>query len=937
MNRRYIFYSSALTILFLFWYSGIFGYFSLLNDIYEANKRLKFLDNQIKSLENFDLNSYLDGLISLLEDSQTVANFFKIESLIFKSELFAPCPKNDYFCLKLNLANNIIKCNQDFDCLSENLEKQYRQKVLTIIREKEDLESRLRTLNVRRNGLDYSFNPFLLLGKVFNPQLVNIHLSSLDITSQIANLSSEKLLFDQDNQLTEESTTSSIKYSEKIYYSTNKKIIKNSKIQDRDQKIVATSIIPLDKINTKTISFNTISTITTITPVTSTITSTERKNTTESKVTKGGGGGARREKDICEDAKSKNWPNLIVSEIKHESEDSKDDEYVEIYNSTNQEVDLSCWSLEKYASRSSYDSQPRLTILIPQSKFSGKIKPKHFFLITSSSTKNKYNPDLTYPESYSLAENNVIILRKPNGDISDLVGYGDDRNKIYTFEGEPFIYSQLNNRTIQRKNFIDSNDNAKDFWLRSPTPQNSSNLSIPRDDFIDLSGVRIDEFKVLSSTSTDDEKFYLNINFNEPKISISPLNYFFELKIGTNSQIFNLSLSDFGVTTSLPKPMLSGNSVSFGGEMLYCPSQFSQYYFRLLLRDQLDEENISLPATSSVTFPEEFCSFHSPTSSASVTKILISEVRIIEGIKNNYGEYIELYNPNQFEVNLNNWSLRKITKNGDFQKTPIVSSQRLRGIVIKPFSYLLLANNEYLPESNLRVDVIYPSSSSYGLTHDNGLAIIDENNEVIDKICWGKVVGYNDCLVNPQNDRVFLRKAGKYSDEESMKGTEQNYGNSFDSEIVRNNFIVSEPEPQNSSHQEIPPDYFTKEELSVQDNIIEIVFISPYQKLINASYEIRVDNLDDNRLELESIPPVAPYGEREKIMFDGCQNNLKDNQKIFFVLKENNQLKYYREFTLSNLNCVSSTSHKIINYLSSYSNNFKYRLRSIFNNLSFLK
>jgi len=152
------------------------------------------------------------------------------------------------------------------------------------------------------------------------------------------------------------------------------------------------------------------------------------------------------------------FPKIIINEVQFETNEDTKDEFIELYNPNNEEVDLTCWKLEKYtadkrgsqrgltqidanergSNADNTDKQP--ITLIPSSKFRGKIKPYGYFLITSSSTKEKYQGDLAYAESYSISKNNVIILRKPNGEISDLVGYGDDKEKIYQYENSPFIF-----------------------------------------------------------------------------------------------------------------------------------------------------------------------------------------------------------------------------------------------------------------------------------------------------------------------------------------------------------------------------------------------------------------------------------------------------------------------------------------------------------------
>lgn len=520
-----------------------------------------------------------------------------------------------------------------------------------------------------------------------------------------------------------------------------------------------------------------------------------------------------------------------------------------------------------------------------------------------------------------MANNNVVILKKPNGEVSDLVGYGTDGEKIYTFESQPFLFTNLSNKTVQRKNLKDSNDNSKDFWLREANPENSSRSRLPRDDFADLTQVKLEEFKIFATTSEEPPKYFLNISFKEPQLSISALNYFFDLLIGTSSNLFNFNLGHFGATTSLPQPKFDNSLVDFRAEINNCPATSTDYYFNLLLRDKLDNENFSLPSINSTTLPEELCNFFEPTSTSITNKVLFSEVKIIEGVSNNDGEYIELYNPNKFAVNLTGWSVKKINKNGEIQKTAIVAAQKFKGVIIKPFSYLLLSSKDIVGDNQVQSDIIYPSSASYGLTFNNGLIFVDNNNQIVDKICWGEIDNYSNCLVNPTADKVFFRKAGKSSTEKTIKNEEKNYGNSFDSEIVSNNFLLTDPEPQNSSAEEVPPDHFTQEKLSINGEKIIIEFTSPYQKLDNAHYEIKVNDLNNESLPLLNLPAVKPFGEKELIEFNGCSFGLKNDDKIFLLLKENQEINYFKEFEIKNFECnpmIIKLKNKILSYLNFY-------------------
>ncbi len=169
----------------------------------------------------------------------------------------------------------------------------------------------------------------------------------------------------------------------------------------------------------------------------------------------------------------------VISEIKIAGETAKD-EFIELYNPTDKEIDLSGWKLKrKTASGNEYP----LVSSFPEGT---KIPPFSFFLITHpEGYKGEVQPDLTYSSaSYSVASNNTIILYNNEEEIIDKVGMGEAAD----YETNPTLNPE-ENKSIERKpgeldpekgNGIDTDNNEADFLLREiPEPQNSSFSEIP--------------------------------------------------------------------------------------------------------------------------------------------------------------------------------------------------------------------------------------------------------------------------------------------------------------------------------------------------------------------------------------------------------------------------------------------------------------------------
>jgi hypothetical protein len=177
-------------------------------------------------------------------------------------------------------------------------------------------------------------------------------------------------------------------------------------------------------------------------------------------------------------------------------------------------------------------------------------------------------------------------------------------------------------------------------------------------------------------------------------------------------------------------------------------------------------------------------------------KILISEI-LING-SHYLDEYLELYNPNDIEINLTNWKLVKINKNGNSQTLiGLRTKNTFENKKIKPYSYLLIANEKSNYVS--LADLVY--AESYNLAKDNSVLLIDANDNIVDTIGWGSAIKYEGSpfSTNPENGFSLIRKATLNSDSQSINTTENNLGNALDTDNNNFDFLITNPDPQNSN------------------------------------------------------------------------------------------------------------------------------------------
>jgi len=117
----------------------------------------------------------------------------------------------------------------------------------------------------------------------------------------------------------------------------------------------------------------------------------------------------------------------------------------------------------------------------------------------------------------------------------------------------------------------------------------------------------------------------------------------------------------------------------------------------------------------------------------SPAKILISEVQITGGTGKTENDFIELYNPNNFQVNLNGYRLVKRTKTGT---TDTSIKSWTSDVYIPANEYYLWANSGYTD-----IPITPDITTTATISNDNGVAIrfgVADTGTIIDSVAWGE-------------------------------------------------------------------------------------------------------------------------------------------------------------------------------------------------------
>ncbi len=156
---------------------------------------------------------------------------------------------------------------------------------------------------------------------------------------------------------------------------------------------------------------------------------------------------------------------------------------------------------------------------------------------------------------------------------------------------------------------------------------------------------------------------------------------------------------------------------------------------------------------------------------AEIWPILINQIMIgqNEGAKN---EFIELYNPNDFAINLEGYTLKKKSASGN--ESNLISNKAFIGI-IGPQSYFLISSPEFGPQ--IKADLNYSTSNS--LSKNNTIILYNYNKEVEDKLGYGEVTDFNfKPATLPENNQALRRTK-----------TNINSPNNFNDFIIEEKFI----------------------------------------------------------------------------------------------------------------------------------------------------
>ncbi|NMB92453.1 MAG: hypothetical protein GYA31_02420 [Parcubacteria group bacterium] len=168
------------------------------------------------------------------------------------------------------------------------------------------------------------------------------------------------------------------------------------------------------------------------------------------------------------------YPKVLITEIQVSGFNSDQtsnvyNEFIELYNPNDFEVDLTNWYLQKKTSQSEDFSS-----LVPASLLENRIiAPRDYFLITHASSSYSSITDVLIT-NYTITDNNTIILKNPNREIVDKIGYGEASDCETNCVAGPLMGQSIQ-RKYEDNNFLDTDNNFNDFEIQDcPSPKSIS-------------------------------------------------------------------------------------------------------------------------------------------------------------------------------------------------------------------------------------------------------------------------------------------------------------------------------------------------------------------------------------------------------------------------------------------------------------------------------
>lgn len=453
------------------------------------------------------------------------------------------------------------------------------------------------------------------------------------------------------------------------------------------------------------------------------------------------------------------YPKILISEVQVSGLVGQKEEFVELYNPNTTEIDLTNWYLQKKTKGgTSYDS------FISNTLFSGKkIAGNSYFVIARENSSFVGLSDIITDNS--LADDNSLILKNPNGEISDKLGFG----LAQEYEANPAQNPEKGKSTGRKWDTVnnteqDTDNNLADFEAQISTPKAKNITFVAPPDLPPPTPTPTDTTAPEVTFNLDAIQtslaFTINFTFVDPITTVSPS--------GIDSYIFRWQKEEIPPVSEWQEDSsvkLSESPISAILTRDFTGQDETTYYFQVKIKDVAGNESGWQPETPATTKISIF------------KKVLINEIQI-DGIVGTGGagdDWVELYNPNDIAVSLTGWSIQKHSLDDPCSIDVSFYKKNFPNDVIIPAKGLFLIVDTKASES---LKTIADMSIGWSLSEDNTIYLVKNQDEIsdgndsdiVDKVGFG-VACFSETspALNPPEAKSIERKElGQDTDDNSQ-------------------------------------------------------------------------------------------------------------------------------------------------------------------------
>lgn len=435
------------------------------------------------------------------------------------------------------------------------------------------------------------------------------------------------------------------------------------------------------------------------------------------------------------------YSKILISEVQIAGLTEEKEEFVELYNPNNADVDLTDWYLHRKTETGS-----NYSTFVSNNLFSGKkIEAMGYFLIAREESSFAGSADITTDSS--LGNNgsaSSLALKNPNGEISDKLGFGSAQD----FESAPAAGPEKGQSIGRKQDAInnieqDTDNNLTDFEAQNPTPKALNITYIaPEEPPVILTDTTAPEIVFTLDALQTNLTFTINFEITDILGTVTPS--------GISSYIFQWQEDNgppAGEWQQDSEAQIDGAPLVFTGTREFVEGLDEKtYYFQIKAKDTADNESVWLPETpvsTKISIPK---------------KVLINEIQIAGlTVKD---EFIEFYNPNDFDINLSGFALKKKTASGS--ESNLVSSDKFLGI-ISALDYFLITPQDdedgTLNYTGQGIPDLHYSGKSYSVAENNTILLYNNYGDLLDKVGFGSTLDFETApALNPDENKSIARK-----------------------------------------------------------------------------------------------------------------------------------------------------------------------------------